>query len=62
MLRLIILKMAESFYTIHIQEFLELWINENPIETIKKLSELKENGIITQEEFEAKKAELLAKI
>lgn len=32
------------------------------LETIKKLSELKESGIITQEEFENKKAELLAKI
>lgn len=35
---------------------------EDPIETIRKLSELKEMGIITQEEFERKKAELLAKI
>ena len=32
------------------------------VETIKKLSELKESGIITQEEFENKKSELLAKI
>ena len=31
-------------------------------ESIKKLSELKESGILTQEEFETKKAELLAKI
>lgn len=36
--------------------------NEDPIEIIKKLSELKNNGIITQEEFDAKKAELLSKI
>lgn len=36
--------------------------SEDPLETIKKLSEMKENGIITQEEFETKKAELLAKI
>ena len=36
--------------------------NEDPIETLKKLSELKENGIITQEEFEIKKTELLSKI
>lgn len=35
---------------------------DNPIEAIKKLSELKEQGIITQEEFDIKKAELLAKI
>lgn len=35
---------------------------DNPIEAIKKLSELKEQGIITQEEFDAKKSELLAKI
>lgn len=35
---------------------------ENPIEVIKKLSELKEQGIITQEEFDIKKAELLSKI
>ena len=31
-------------------------------ETIKKLSELKDMGVITQDEFDAKKAELLAKI
>lgn len=36
--------------------------SEDPLETIKKLSDMKENGIITQEEFEAKKTELLAKI
>lgn len=36
--------------------------SEDPLETIRKLSEMKENGIITQEEFEAKKTELLAKI
>lgn len=35
---------------------------EDSIEMIKKLSELKEMGIITQEEFESKKEELLAKI
>lgn len=34
----------------------------DPIETLKKLSELKENGIITQEEFDVKKTELLSKI
>lgn len=32
------------------------------LETINKLSEMKESGIITQEEFEGKKAELLAKL
>lgn len=32
------------------------------LETLKKLSDLKESGIITQEEFDNKKAELLSKI
>ena len=32
------------------------------LETLKKLSDLKESGIITQEEFDSKKAELLSKI
>ena len=36
--------------------------NEDPFEAIKKLSELKEMGIISQEEFDTKKAELLTKI
>lgn len=36
--------------------------NEDVFESIKKLSELKENGIISQEEFDSKKTELLAKI
>ena len=36
--------------------------NDYVLDTIKKLSELKDNGIITQEEFDAKKAELLTKI
>lgn len=35
---------------------------ENPMDTIKKLHEMAKNGIITQQEFEAKKAELLKKI
>ena len=35
---------------------------DDVFETIKKLSELKEMGVITQEEFDTKKAELLAKI
>lgn len=35
---------------------------EDPFETIKKLSELKDMGIISQEEFDSKKSELLAKI
>ena len=35
---------------------------EDPFETIKKLSELKELGIISQEEFDIKKEELLSKI
>lgn len=36
--------------------------NDEVFESIKKLSELKEAGIITQEEFEEKKAMLLSKI
>lgn len=36
--------------------------SEDPFETIKKLSELKDLGIISQEEFDDKKAELLSKI
>lgn len=35
---------------------------EDVMETLKKLSELKDAGIITEEEFSQKKAELLAKI
>ena len=35
---------------------------EEPIEKIKKLAELRDLGILTEEEFESKKAELLAKI
>ena len=36
--------------------------NEDAFETIKKLHELKESGIISEEEFESKKTELLTKI
>lgn len=36
--------------------------SEDVFETIKKLSDLKESGIITQEEFDAKKKDLLAKL
>ena len=36
--------------------------NEDVFESIRKLSELKNNGIITQEEFEAKKTELLERL
>lgn len=36
--------------------------NNNSIEQIKKLADLKEQGILTEAEFENKKAELLAKI
>ena len=36
--------------------------NDDVFETIKKLSELKDIGVITQEEFDAKIAELLAKL
>ena len=35
---------------------------DDVFETIKKLSELKDMGVITQEEFDVKKAELLSKI
>src|SRR5690348_4775627 len=35
---------------------------EDPIEKIRKLEELKTQGILTEEEFAAKKAELLAQI
>jgi hypothetical protein len=34
----------------------------NPIEALKKLGELKELGVLTEEEFQNKKSELLAKI
>ena len=37
-------------------------VNNDVLETIKKLSDLKDSGVITQEEFEAKKTELLAKL
>lgn len=36
--------------------------NEDIFESIRKLSELKNNGIITQEEFDVKKTELLERI
>lgn len=36
--------------------------NDDVFKTIEKLSKLKEIGAISQEEFESKKAELLAKI
>ena len=36
--------------------------NDDVFDKIKKLSELKDMGAITQEEFDAKKAELLAKL
>lgn len=36
--------------------------SDDILETIKKLSELEETGVITQEEFEQKKAELLTRI
>lgn len=35
---------------------------DDVLETIKKLAELKDSGVLTQEEFDAKKAELLAKL
>lgn len=36
--------------------------SEDIVETLKKLAELKDLGIVTQEEFETKKAELLSKM
>lgn len=36
--------------------------NNNPLDLLKKLSELKDSGIITEEEFQKKKADLLSKI
>jgi hypothetical protein len=36
--------------------------NEDVLDTLKKLSKLKDSGVITQEEFESKKIELLAKL
>ena len=36
--------------------------SDNIIETIAKLAELKERGLITQEEFDAKKTELLSRL
>lgn len=35
---------------------------DDVLETIKKLAELKDSGVLTQEEFDSKKAELLAKL
>ena len=35
---------------------------DDPLEQLKKLAELKDLGVITEEEFSAKKAELLAKL
>ena len=34
----------------------------SPVETIRQLGELRADGLITEEEFQAKKAELLAKL
>jgi hypothetical protein len=36
--------------------------DEDVFEAINKLSELKDRGILTQEEFDAKKAELLSRL
>lgn len=36
--------------------------NDDSIEQLEKLAELKDKGIISEEEFEQKKADLLAKI
>ena len=36
--------------------------DDNPLESLKKLGELKDIGLITEEEFQSKKAELMARI
>ena len=36
--------------------------NDDSIEQLEKLAELKDKGVISEEEFEQKKADLLAKI
>ena len=35
---------------------------EDPAEKLKKLGQMKDSGLITQEEFDAKKAEILAEM
>jgi membrane protease subunit (stomatin/prohibitin family) len=36
--------------------------SEDPAEKIKKLGQMKDSGLITQEEFDAKKAEILSEM
>ncbi|MEW8955612.1 SHOCT domain-containing protein [Clostridium sp.] len=44
------------------EEGLSSYNQENILEQIKKLSELKDSGILTEEEFNNKKSELLTRI
>ncbi|NQZ24463.1 MAG: PH domain-containing protein [Colwellia sp.] len=37
-------------------------VNDDPLEILKKLGELKVAGVLTEDEFQSKKSELLAKI
>ena len=36
--------------------------SEDPAESLRKLAELRDAGVVTSEEFEAKKAELLGRL
>ena len=42
----------------------KIWFEElrDPIETIKKLAELRDEGLLTEEEFQQKKKELLERV
>lgn len=42
--------------------FSEAWSRENAIHLIKKLADLHKAGILTEEEFNAKKQELLSRV
>lgn len=56
-------KLGDSISTLFNKKKAEQAVqNGSPFEAIKKLSELKEMGIITEDEFNSKKAELLSKI
>ncbi|MBP7247757.1 MAG: SHOCT domain-containing protein [Negativicutes bacterium] len=48
--------------TLEVPQTITTPVEKNPIEMIKKLAELKGAGILTEEEFESKKAELLSRI
>ena len=53
---------VSTFFTKKKEEAPAKTESEDVFGAIKKLAELKEMGILSQEEFDAKKAELLAKI